>query len=168
MSYPSLQPQTPQRPLPGAYLQTPAVSRYQTGVAPPRQPVFRSQSFTGQHGGSSSQNTVGTPQPHLQASESRQVAASLPLQPIQRAARTINEVLQKEASFPDLDSYVKRKSCGYGVNAELLTAMQRVSPPTMTSLHQSPSPPGRRSRGRRCMTYQTKSSSSIIARRSRR
>jgi nuclear pore complex protein Nup155 len=31
------------------------------------------------------------------------------LQPIQRAARTINETLQKEANFPDLDSYVRRK-----------------------------------------------------------
>ncbi|KAH8804905.1 putative nucleoporin [Xylogone sp. PMI_703] len=112
MSYPSLQ--TPQRPLPGAYLQTPAASRFQGGAPPPRQPVFRSQSFTGQQGGvggsSSSQNTaVGVAQqPHLQTPGSRQVAASPPLQPIQRAARTINEVLQKEASFPDLDSYVKQ------------------------------------------------------------
>jgi nuclear pore complex protein Nup155 len=31
------------------------------------------------------------------------------LQPIQRAARTINEVLLREQGFPDLDSYVKRE-----------------------------------------------------------
>ncbi|KAH8752345.1 putative nucleoporin [Hyaloscypha sp. PMI_1271] len=69
--------QTPQRPLPGAYFNTPAASRFQTG-APIRQPMFQPQ---------------GTRQP---------------ARPIQRAARTINEVLQREASFPDLDSYVRQ------------------------------------------------------------
>ena len=42
---------------------------------------------------------------------SREVAPPAALQPVQRAARTINEVLQREASFPELDSYVKRELC---------------------------------------------------------
>jgi nuclear pore complex protein Nup155 len=83
MSYPVLQ--TPQRPLPGAFFNTPAASRF----PPPRQPVF----------------TAGIAQ-----DPSNPPPAPVPsLQPIQRAARTINEVLQREASFPDLDSYVRRK-----------------------------------------------------------
>jgi nuclear pore complex protein Nup155 len=48
------------------------------------------------------------PQPNPQL---REIPRPVALQPIQRAARTINEVLQREASFPDLDSYVKRELC---------------------------------------------------------
>jgi nuclear pore complex protein Nup155 len=92
--------QTPQRPLPGAFFNTPAASRYQGG-APIRQPVFQPQ------GGRPAPNPVadaGNPNP-----QSRQAPPPQTLQPIQRAARTINEVLQREASFPDLDSYVRRE-----------------------------------------------------------
>ena len=54
------------------------------------------------------------------------------LKPVQRAARTINEVLRKDANFPELDSYVKRtlrstRSVGRA-NANLA---QRVSLQTM-------------------------------------
>jgi nuclear pore complex protein Nup155 len=45
----------------------------------------------------------------VEQTQSTQQPQAQSLQPIQRAARTINEVLQKDANFPDLDSYVRRK-----------------------------------------------------------
>jgi hypothetical protein len=36
-------------------------------------------------------------------------AQSQPLLPVQHAAKTINKVLQRDASFPDLDGYIKRE-----------------------------------------------------------
>ncbi|TVY71410.1 Nucleoporin [Lachnellula suecica] len=91
MSYPVLQ--TPQRPLPGAFFNTPAASRF---PPPPRQPVFTT-------GG-----VQRNPQDAQDGQQPAPVRESQSLQPIQRAARTINEVLQREASFPDLDSYVRQ------------------------------------------------------------
>lgn len=94
--------QTPQRPLPGAFFNTPAASRF---GAPPPPPIFRSTSLT------SAQSTA----PGQDAAAAQTTPQSLTslqnrlLQPIQRAARTINETLQKEANFPDLDSYVRRE-----------------------------------------------------------
>ncbi|KAG9238935.1 putative nucleoporin [Amylocarpus encephaloides] len=83
--------QTPTRPLPGAFFNTPAAGR-NTSM---RQPVFSSLGRTSGMvtGGQTAQSS---PRPS-QAS-----------QPIQRAARTINEYLQREASFPELDSYVRQ------------------------------------------------------------
>ncbi|KAH6673645.1 putative nucleoporin [Halenospora varia] len=86
--------QTPQRPLPGAFFNTPAPSRY----PPSRQPVFTAGG--GQSRNPSSSQDGQQPLAPLRDSQS--------LQPIQRAARTINEVLQREANFPDLDSYVRQ------------------------------------------------------------
>ena len=89
-------PATPQRPLPGAYFTTPAPSRF----GRPRQP-----SFTNQPPPPPGPNpNDGQPNP-----QSRQPPPPQALDPVQRAARTINEVLQREASFPDLDSYVRRE-----------------------------------------------------------
>lgn len=84
--------QTPQRPLPGAYFNTPAANRF----PPPRAPVFNPVQQT---------RVPSNPQDPQQPEADPAQA----LQPIQRAQRTINEVLQREASFPDLDSYVRRK-----------------------------------------------------------
>jgi nuclear pore complex protein Nup155 len=87
--------QTPQRPLPGAFFQTPAASRF--GPAPP-QPQFHPVR----------QSSQQPPQQNPQQLQ-QQAPLTRSLQPVQRAARTINEILQKEANFPDLDSYVRRK-----------------------------------------------------------
>jgi nuclear pore complex protein Nup155 len=90
---------TPQRPLPGAYFTTPAPSRFGPG------PPIRQPSFTNRPQPPPGPNpNDGQPNP-----QSRQALAPQALPPVQRAARTINEVLQREASFPDLDSYVRRK-----------------------------------------------------------
>jgi len=97
-------PQTPQRPIPGLFINTPAVSKF----APPP-PVFRTSSLSGQQPPPQQQQSSNTQQQQQQSSSPRQDSQSRALQPIQRAARTINEVLQKEANFPDLDSYVRRE-----------------------------------------------------------
>jgi len=97
--------QTPQRPLPGAFLQTPAASRYQPGPDPARN-LFR------QPPQASQTNPTGQAQGTSAGSQQQQVAQTQTqpraLLPVQRAARTINEVLQRDANFPDLDSYVRR------------------------------------------------------------
>lgn len=86
-------PATPQKPLPGAFLTTPAPSRLTKPV-----------SFQSFHHGTlqletGSMNAIDT---------ARDLAKPQALRPVQRAARTINDILQREACFPDLDSYVRR------------------------------------------------------------
>lgn len=100
--------QTPQKPLPGAFVQTPAPSRYQTGPDPRRQ-LFRSQPSGGQQSNALQVQSSSPAQQLRQTSQSQTTTQAQPLLPVQRAARTINEVLQRDANFPDLDSYVKRK-----------------------------------------------------------
>src|SRR3979411_1471077 len=97
--------QTPQRPLPGAFVQTPAPSRYQTGADPRRQ-LFRSQSSSGQQSNGLQTQNSNSGQQQQQISLSQSQTQAPPLLPVQRAARSVNEVLQRDANFPDLDSYV--------------------------------------------------------------
>lgn len=94
--------QTPQRPLPGAFFNTPAASRF---GAPPPAPIFRPTGLSSAQATTPGQgaNAQQTPQSTPGGLQNRT------LQPVQRAARTINETLQKEANFPDLDSYVRRE-----------------------------------------------------------
>ena len=102
MEYPTLPnnlpPATPQKHLPGAYLQTPAVNR-NVFQSPPQQPLQSQQ------------------QPQQQQTQaSPQVIPKLPLNVVpnqnltteQRGARTINETLFQESRYPDLDSYLSR------------------------------------------------------------
>lgn len=96
MSY--ITPQTPQRLLPGAFLQTPAHSRYQ-----PASVAQRSHSAAIQNTSTRLQGFNGQ---HQEKSDPQ--AQSQPLLPVQHAAKTINKVLQRDASFPDLDGYIKR------------------------------------------------------------
>lgn len=107
MAFPGMQ--TPQRPLPGAYFNTPAASRFDTRAPPP--PIFRtqSQSLSSAPGGAPTGGSNPGGQQQLPLDQSRQQSQTRPLQPIQRAARTINDILLREAAFPDLDSYVRRK-----------------------------------------------------------
>jgi hypothetical protein len=109
MSFPAIS--TPQRPLPGAYFNTPAVTRYQGGL-PPRQPVFQRQTTQQTQSSNASQDV------QQQAPQLRPISQSQSLQPIQRAARTINELLQRDASFPDVDSYVRRKHSSWDLKEQ--------------------------------------------------
>ena len=103
----SIPPQTPQKALPGAYIQTPAINRFQPSsvsypnlrsVAPSSQP---------QNGVQSNNQAVSRPPPQQQNQTATNRSVET-LQPIERAARTITEMLNQEAQYPELDSYIGR------------------------------------------------------------
>ncbi len=100
MSFPAFQ--TPARPLPGAYVNTPAPSRY-PGQNVNRQ-LFGTQSSTGASA-ATAENRISTQQAAAVVQAQPQAHN---LKPVQRAARTINDVLRRDAHFPELDSYVKQ------------------------------------------------------------
>ena len=100
-------PQTPQRPLPGAYLSTPSNHPIQQPQI--AQPTFgpstvpSSQQYRSQQGQALAQ----------QNQRNGPVAVKPPvedLKPVERASRTINDAFAREAQYPELDSYVSRKS----------------------------------------------------------
>ena len=99
-------PQTPQRPLPGSYVQTPAHGlANKTGQF--GQPNFRPNPIAPQNR-SQGQSQALT----QQTQQTGQVAGSSSaeeLKPIGRAARTINEALDQGLRYPELDSYVSRQ-----------------------------------------------------------
>lgn len=134
MSFPQT---TPQRPVPGAFLNTPAVaSRFGGGQDPVRRQLFpvseSSQSLTGStlvgsgsannlagaastsRAGSLGSGTVGAgsqPSNALAPTNLQPVpvlrAENVP--PVVKAAKAINAFLQADESFPDLDSYCRRR-----------------------------------------------------------
>ena len=96
-------PQTPNRPLPGTYIQTPGPN-----LNPPP-PIFQPnlpKSFQPNGSQNQGQAVAQPPQPGGQGT-SKQSAEYV--KPIQRAAKTINDTLAREAQYPELDSYVGRK-----------------------------------------------------------
>lgn len=93
-------PATPQRPLPGAYFATPAASRFTSGP-PARQPLF---SQGGRPPAPGPNPNDGNPNP-----QSRQAPPPTAITPVSRAARTISDVLSREAQFPEIDSYIRRE-----------------------------------------------------------
>ena len=97
--------QTPQKQLPGAYIQTPAQGKLQSGQIVSN---FRSNSAP-----SYSQHGFQAPS-QAHTSPSQTVAevgkpSAQTLKPLERAAKTINETLAKENAYPELDSYLGRK-----------------------------------------------------------
>lgn len=87
-------PTTPQRPTPGMFINTPAPNR--GGLV--RQPSMSQQR----------QQSIAQPQQQPQ-----QQAQALPAPPvesaIERAARTINNMLDRDNRYPPLEAYVGRK-----------------------------------------------------------
>ncbi|PHH91198.1 hypothetical protein CDD83_1384 [Cordyceps sp. RAO-2017] len=114
-------PQTPVRPVPGAFLNTPAVaSRFQSGPDP-----LRRQLFPVSEGGQGAAANAGaltskTPPPSsvavASAPEAAGLVAATPLPPpraenvppVVKAAKAINAFLQLDESFPDMDSYCRQ------------------------------------------------------------
>lgn len=148
--------QTPQRPLPGAYVQTPGAIRYQTGPSRPSFPRTASnQSFQ------QPQNALQQPrQPSQQ--QSGQVApapTTETISPIARASRTVNETLDQESKYPELDTYLGRGyiCLRYEIAADMFK--RAYHPNTMSRLK----PQGRRFRKPRCTPYRIRYSSSTIA-----
>lgn len=129
-------PGTPQRPLPGTYFMTPAPPRFNQ-PPPPQPPLFRPPQPHSGREPTPPPPRDGTIPPANQAQIIPQ-----PLLPISRAAKTINEVLQRESSFPDLDSYVKRELVLHSLDKIQLIVLQRVFLPTMNFHLQLPTPPG--------------------------
>lgn len=87
-------PTTPQRPTPGGFINTPAPTR--GGLV--RQPSMSQQR----------QPSIAQPQQPPQ-----QTAQALPAPPvesaIERAARTVNAMLDRDNRYPPLETYVGRK-----------------------------------------------------------
>ena len=102
MSFP---PQTPPKVLPGAYIQTPALSRFQSASSNTRPLGSSSQQ---QYGSYTSDAAVSRP-PQQQQVHTNSDSPSETLLPIERAAKNISEMLNQEAQYPDLDSYIGRK-----------------------------------------------------------
>ncbi|RKF57606.1 Nucleoporin NUP170 [Erysiphe neolycopersici] len=98
MSYPA----TPLKSLPGAFFNTPAPSRFVKKNVTLHQSSFNDRIISGGTAGISGGDSIAA------IDAAREQAKSQELRPVQRAARTINDVLQREASYPDLDSYVRQ------------------------------------------------------------
>ncbi|KAM0247373.1 hypothetical protein ACHAQJ_009859 [Trichoderma viride] len=123
MSFP---PATPVRPVPGAFVNTPAiVSRYQTSHDPVRRTLFSvsdgqsaqtsaAATTTVPHGAVSTGSTAATTT--VANVEGVGLASLTPLPPprvenippVLKAAKAINGFLQLDESFPDLDSYCRQ------------------------------------------------------------
>ena len=102
---------TPQRPLPGAYVQTPAWSRFKTGQTGSIE--FASNSLAqlrslSQGLSTRSQESKGSDPPDQTANAAERQPSEI-LKPIERAAKTINETLAHDARYPELDSYIGRE-----------------------------------------------------------
>jgi nuclear pore complex protein Nup155 len=114
---------TPQRPLPGAFFNTPAPGR--PGSSGQMQASsFRSQSAATLAGYRSAQ-VASRDAP---AQQRPVTAPQDTLEPIERAARTVNEALQSEAQYPALDNYV-----GQGVSNDYDTSFNSAWQPFQRS-----------------------------------
>ena len=98
---------TPNRPVPGSYLQTPAQGpNLRPGQSQP--PVFQPNlPQKPQQNGIQTQNQALS-QSTQQASQSSGKQTAEYIKPVQRASKTINELLVRESHYPELDSYVGR------------------------------------------------------------
>jgi nuclear pore complex protein Nup155 len=99
------------RQLPGAFLNTPAVQK--TDAV--RRRLFNdtpgpvSSSHTGTTSSAVVSNMSGSNMGLQSQSQSQAAPTEPPLPPILKAARSVNNVLDLDESFPDLDSYCRRK-----------------------------------------------------------
>ncbi|KAL9099539.1 MAG: hypothetical protein Q9163_004978 [Psora crenata] len=119
-------PQTPQHPLPGGYLTTPSNNSPQLGH------IVQS-GFTASTAGSSQQHgpqqgPVLAQKPKQDSQVTAGKTQTEDLKPVERASRTINDALVREAQYPELDSYVSQGvSSDYDISSQLAWApFQRV------------------------------------------
>lgn len=123
MSYPNLPAFTPQKPLPGAFVHTPAPANARNGPLFPQKQAPPTPA-----------QPAPVSLPNLPPAASKTKDQSLSTE--ERAAHTINDTLAHEARYPDLDTYLSRKSmasCMVGSICELTQFVQRACRPTMTS-----------------------------------
>lgn len=100
-------PQTPQRPLPGAYVATPAPStNYQSGIVNQQNPRSGPLVSQQQYGSQGQSQAVSQ-----QRQPAGQVAGRAPadeLKPVERASRTIDQTLEQESRYPTLNDTISR------------------------------------------------------------
>ncbi|KAH8687014.1 Non-repetitive/WGA-negative nucleoporin C-terminal-domain-containing protein [Ilyonectria robusta] len=150
MSFPQT---TPVRPVPGAFLNTPAVaSRFQAGSDPVRRQLFAGSEANPQPmgvGAKTSTTTTTSRSVALTTASSSKTTTSdglvvpsvLPpprsenVPPVVKAAKAINSFLQADERFPDLDSY-----CRQGASSEydVETADSPVAPFHKTQMYPIP------------------------------
>lgn len=124
MSFPQT---TPVRPVPGAFLNTPAVaSRFQSASDPTRRQLFTQPETSNAHSSAlvpGTKDTTSTSagdrilsrRADAQGSGGLVAANPLPaprpenIPPVVKAAKAINTFLQTDESFPDLDSCCRRE-----------------------------------------------------------
>lgn len=110
MAYPQA---TPMRPLPGAFINTPAVARAmaQSDDPPVRRRLFPDAASTtsAAPGLSSAAPAVAPPTAPSPAEPMVKLPAVDKGSPVIRAAFTINKLLQHDGEFPEIDSYCRRK-----------------------------------------------------------
>lgn len=100
MSYPNLPPTlTPQKPLPGAYFQTPAPNNAQNV------PFFSPRPAT--PAAPAPEQALPASFPKLPPAASKSKNQTLSTE--ERGAGTINDTLAQEFRYPDLDSYLSRE-----------------------------------------------------------
>ena len=125
--------QTPQRHPPGAFIQTPAASQFQGGAI--QYPLQRPQTGYNalqQGAGNSSQQAL---QQSQQAQSQQNGSSNIKqLDPVERAARSINEALTEETRYPELDSYI-----GQGISSDYEWATKTAWAPFQRS-HMFPVP----------------------------
>ena len=165
---------TPARPVPGAFFNTPAAQRFPAGADTVRRKLFSDADATqhlstsgGALNGVSKGATGSGSTGRAPASVARALPAPENVAPITRAAKAINQSLQKDENFPDLDSYLRRQLCPVCRAAETsLTCLKLEHPPNMTS--PATTPLGGPSTRRRCIRSRTRSSATTTRASSRR
>jgi len=113
--------QTPQKPLPGSYLNTPALKRrYSLSNGTQQASIFRSNSQLSQAQPQAQRQSSGTQQnqaanqTHAKAQQNSttgSVVASAAggMPPVERGAHTINTMLDEEGRYPPMENYITRR-----------------------------------------------------------
>ncbi|OJJ42697.1 hypothetical protein ASPZODRAFT_76215 [Penicilliopsis zonata CBS 506.65] len=118
-SYPTLNPQTPQKPLPGTYFQTPAASTVQNGSLFGARPGPAGPSPAPQASAASTLPTGAAAAALPKVPPAALKSKSQTLSTEERATRTINDTMAQEARYPDLDSYLSQ---GFSSDYDIPTA----------------------------------------------
>ena len=134
--------QTPQRPLPGAYIQTPALNKYRSSQQAQSNLPLKPATTLSPHE-LQGQSHALIPHSQQAAQEVGKFGAES-LKPIERAAKTINETLSYETRYPELDSYIGRKLPKQALYICVTNWPQRGSLQTMISPRRQHGPHSRK------------------------
>ncbi|KAL8813920.1 MAG: hypothetical protein Q9223_006823 [Gallowayella weberi] len=111
---------TPQKPLPGTYIQTPVANKLQPFQSRQSTSLSQQQNGLQQQGQALSQQAQS-------AQNTGQKTENQDIPPIERAAKIVNEALSEESRYPDLDSYIGRESPEQNPEPELTPFAEGIS-----------------------------------------